>query len=89
MFLLLLIACRTATVVDACASDPEWCPTCADAADCAYTGNPCTATVYCAHVDAPIAVIQIGCDPAIEYTWPAADTCGCEAGVCGSGSPPE
>ena len=86
LLLLLALACRSATVVDACASDPDWCLACDASADCAYTGNPCTETVYCAHVDAPIAVIQIGCDPAIEYTWPEADTCGCVAATCASGS---
>ncbi len=88
ILLLLALGCPAftlsgaATVIDACAADPEWCITCDDAADCAFTGNPCTETVYCAHADAQIPVIQIGCDPAVEYTWPDPESCACVAGAC-------
>ena len=82
MMLFLLLACRTATVRDACDVDPEYCLTCDGDTDCGYTGNPCTETVYCAHGDAAIAVIQIGCDKAIEYAWPADETCRCIEGSC-------
>lgn len=83
MFLLLL-ACRVATVVDWCVDNPGECDTCEADADCQYGGNPCTETVYCAHASASIAVIQIGCDEALEYAWPEPSTCACRAGVCQS-----
>lgn len=84
MFLLLLAACRQATVVDACLDEPDLCPACAEDADCALGGNACTETVYCLHEDATFAVIQIGCSKALEYDWPPADTCGCIDTVCQS-----
>ncbi|MDP2316605.1 MAG: hypothetical protein Q8P41_27170 [Pseudomonadota bacterium] len=78
----LLLACRTATVVNACDLDPSLCLACSTDDECVYTGNACTETVYCAHEDAPIAVVQIGCDRVAEYAWPAPETCRCVAGAC-------
>ncbi len=86
MILALLLACRTATVVDACAADPARCLACERDADCAFGGNPCTDTVYCAHRDAEIAVIEIGCDAAIEYAWPDDAACTCAGEVAGVGA---
>lgn len=82
--LLLLPGCPRATVVDACVEDPALCPACEGDLDCAFTGNPCTDTVYCAHVDAPISVIQIGCSPALERRWPPDEDCACIDAVCRS-----
>ena len=82
MMLLLFSACRTASVVDACDLDDSLCLSCASDAACGYTGNACTDTVYCAHQDAEITVVEIGCDPAVEYAWPADDTCRCVASAC-------
>lgn len=82
MLLWLLLACRTATVVDACTLGDELCLPCASDDECVYLGNSCTDTVYCAQEEAPIAVIQIGCDPAAEYAWPAASTCRCVQERC-------
>lgn len=85
---LLLWACRTATVVDACESrveDTDACRPCASDADCTLTGNPCLETVYCAHTDVVIMVPDIGCSPAVEYAWPDASACGClDDGFCGA-----
>ncbi len=78
-------ACRVATTVNWCVENPGECATCETDGDCAYSGNPCTETVYCAHDAAEIAVVQIGCDAAIEYAWPDDATCACSAGVCRSG----
>ncbi|MFN7144539.1 MAG: hypothetical protein ACK4YP_12245 [Myxococcota bacterium] len=82
MILFLLLACRTATVVDACDADPAHCFTCASSDECGFTGNACTETVFCAHEDASIAVIQIGCDRALEYAWPDDAACACVDGGC-------
>lgn len=81
MFLFLL-ACRMATPVSACDLDEANCIACQRDAECGYTGNACTETVYCAHQDASIAVIEIGCSKAVEYQWPDASTCGCVDGFC-------
>ena len=80
--MLLLLACRTAEVVDWCADTA--CSTCADDAACAYQGNACTETVYCAPTDASIMVIDIGCSPELEYAWPDPATCRCVDGSCRS-----
>jgi hypothetical protein len=80
--ILLLIACFRAEVVNACDVDSAACLACEDDAACAYVGNPCTDTVYCAHEDASIAVIEIGCSAALERTWPSEDTCKCVAREC-------
>lgn len=82
----LLLACREATPYDACAVDPAWCLTCASDADCHWTGNPCTESVWCAHEDASIAVTQIGCDPITEYRWPEPEACACVADRCSAES---
>lgn len=81
---LLLFACPRATVVDACLEDPDLCPACEGDADCGFTGNSCTDTVYCAHDEAQISVIQIGCSPALERRWPPDEACGCVDTVCQS-----
>lgn len=79
----LVFACATpAEVVDACVETPEVCTACTEDADCAYQGNACTETVYCASVGAGIAVVEIGCSAATEHPWPDPDTCTCQAGVC-------
>lgn len=82
--LLALLACRTATVVDACVEHPDLCPACASEDDCVLGGNPCLETALCAHRDAEIAVIEIGCSEALEYDWPPPETCGCVEGICRS-----
>jgi len=69
-------------VVNWCESNPEDCLACDADVDCAYGGNPCTETVYCAHVEQSIAVIQIGCDAALEHPWPPDPTCHCVEGAC-------
>ncbi len=84
MFLtfLALQGCKQATVVNGCDYGDDACLECSADSECSYGGNACTETVYCAHQDAPIAVIEIGCDEAIEYAWPAADTCQCIESRC-------
>ena len=82
MLLALLLACRVASAVDACESDVATCLACASSDECGYTGNPCTSTVFCAQEDAGIAVVSIGCESMVEYSWPADDTCVCLADVC-------
>ena len=78
------LSCKRAAIVDACLEDPDLCPACASDDDCAFGGNACTETVYCAHVDAEIAVVMIGCSPAMEYAWPSDEDCVCSASVCQS-----
>lgn len=78
----LLWACRVATPVTACDQMPETCISCETDADCQWSGNSCLKTVYCAHQDASIAVIEIGCQQAMEYQWPPPENCACEAGTC-------
>lgn len=82
MWLLLLLACRTATVVNACDEDPSWCLPCASDRECVLMGNPCLETVYCAQEGAQIATIEIGCSDEMEYVWPEASTCTCQSGFC-------
>jgi hypothetical protein len=87
--LLLFLACRVPDRVDACdlrSDDPEldMCPACTTDAECSWVGNPCTDAVYCAHKDAPLAVIAIGCSKAMEYRWPSEADCGCVEGACRS-----
>ncbi len=83
-FLLLsLSACQPeAEVVDYCALEPDNCPPCVSDAECRFSGNPCTDTVYCAHVEAAISVVQIGCSEAQERAWPPAETCACRQSAC-------
>lgn len=80
--MILLLACRLATPVDACDLDPANCLPCSRDADCGYSGNPCLETVYCAHKDAQIAVIEIGCSSALEYAWPDEASCRCVENAC-------
>lgn len=80
--LLLLVACNRAEPVDACDVDSAACLACASDDECAWGGNPCTDTVYCAHVDASVSVVQIGCSEALERRWPAPEDCACDD-VCG------
>lgn len=81
---LFVASCRTAEVVSWCDEHPGECAACASDDDCKYSGNPCTETVYCAHRDAGISVVEIGCDSALEYAWPDPSTCQCDASVCRS-----
>ncbi|MFZ5477259.1 MAG: hypothetical protein ACOZNI_10845 [Myxococcota bacterium] len=81
--LLLFFACRVAEVVDWCDENP--CLACEGDAECGFTGNACVETVYCAHDDEQIAVIEIGCSEATEYAWPSDDACACVDGACRSG----
>ena len=83
MFLSLLLACRIATVVNACDEDAAWCLPCASDDECVLMGNPCLETVYCAAEGAPIATIEIGCSEALEYDWPDDSACTCQEGHCG------
>lgn len=78
----LLAGCRSAEVVNHCLEASGNCAPCASNADCGFSGNPCTEKVFCAHRDAPITVIEIGCDEAIEYSWPEPEECACVASVC-------
>lgn len=71
-----------ATVVDACDKSETLCLPCSSDAECGFTGNNCTETVYCTHSDAQIAVVQIGCDDITTYSWPADEQCACEQGRC-------
>ena len=81
--LALLAGCRgRAEVVNHCVDNPGECAPCASAADCVFTGNACTETVYCTQRGAGVAVIEIGCDEALEYSWPDAEECACVASVC-------
>ncbi|MCB9796428.1 MAG: hypothetical protein H6741_27340 [Alphaproteobacteria bacterium] len=81
--LLLLWGCL-AEVRDPCVEDPALCPACEADDECVFQGNPCLETVDCAHREAGLAYIQIGCSPAQEKRWPADDQCVCEASVCRS-----
>ena len=79
----LLGGCKgQANVVEHCAEPDAGCPACSAATDCVFTGNACTSTVYCTHRNASIAVIEIGCDPAVEYSWPDEEQCACVNTVC-------
>ena len=80
--LLGLLGCPRAEVVDYCTE--EDCPPCARDAECVFTGNACTDTVYCAHEDSEIAVVQIGCSKAQERRWPDPSACVCADTVCQS-----
>lgn len=85
-FLLLfsLLAChKRATVSDACDVDPSsYCVPCASDADCLFAGNDCTSSVLCAEKNAPIAVIEIGCEDVSTYAWPPDEDCACQDGEC-------
>ena len=76
------LACRNATVVNGCDVSDDACLACSGNDECAFTGNACLEAVYCAHVDAPINVLEIGCEDLAEYAWPDAGNCGCVAGFC-------
>lgn len=87
IILLLVLGChREADVVDCLdpglAEDTAACPECSGDGACAFGGNSCTETVYCAPVDGEIAVVQIGCSEALTYRWPDEEECVCDAGVC-------
>lgn len=84
MLWILLIACRTAEVVDVCVEDPEACAGCTEDEQCLLGGNPCLETVYCGQEGSMPAVIEIGCSEALEYAWPPKETCGCVEGTCRS-----
>ncbi len=90
--LLALVACQgQAEVVDICDTVSEdtvdtgiyaVCQPCKSDSDCAFQGNSCTETTYCAHVDASIAVVEIGCSKALEYKWPDDEDCLCVDQEC-------
>lgn len=79
---LLLGGCRSAEVVNHCLKADGNCSPCASSADCVFSGNSCTETVFCAHKDAPITVIDIGCSEQLEYSWPDPEECACVNSVC-------
>ena len=85
MILVLLLACRQAELVDACLEDPALCPACERDADCVLSGHPCLETVDCAHRDAELSTIQIGCSAALEYARPPPESCACVETVWQSG----
>lgn len=80
--LLLLLACRVAEVTEPCLDDPELCPPCSSDDECSLQGNPCLETVACAHEDAGLAFVQIGCSKGTEYAWPEPEVCQCVDEVC-------
>ncbi len=85
MVFILLLACRTAELLDACEgdqTDTATCIPCASSEECGITGNPCLETAWCAHEQALIAVPDIGCSAALEYRWPPDDRCACVEGLC-------
>ena len=85
MWVLSLLACASpATVVNWCDTNPGACAVCQADEACVFQGNACVETVYCANVDAGIAVVQIGCSTALEHAWPDPSECTCDAGVCRS-----
>jgi hypothetical protein len=75
-------ACRVATVYEPCVDDPGSCPACAGDEDCSFQGNDCTESVYCAHLDAGLTFIEIGCLESAVYSWPPDDECRCVEAVC-------
>ena len=79
--LLALAACHPATPVDLCDVDTDQCLPCSSDTECNFVGNPCLDTVYCAQEDASVAVPEIGCTSASEYTWPDNSECRC-VGTC-------
>jgi len=74
-----------AEVDDYCLGNPDACPACASDDACVFMGNACTDDVACAHVDADLAFVQIGCSEAQERRWPKDETCACVEQVCQSG----
>lgn len=79
----LLGGCREqAEVIEHCATSDAGCPACSSHADCVFTGNACTETVFCTHRNVAIDVIEIGCDSALEYSWPDEKQCACSSSVC-------
>lgn len=82
LVVLLAPACRVADVFEPCVDDPGSCPACAGDDDCAFQGNDCTDSVACAHVEAGLAFIDIGCLEGSEYAWPPDDECRCVEAVC-------
>ncbi|MCB9568979.1 MAG: hypothetical protein H6710_17480 [Myxococcales bacterium] len=83
-----LITCgglQKASVDDPCVDDPELCPPCASDDECVFQGNACTDYVACAHVNAELAFVQIGCSEALERRWPDDEACLCVESVCQSG----
>lgn len=79
---LAVTASCVAEVSNYCVTSPEECPDCDDDSDCGFTGNPCTDFVYCAHRDAEVITVSIGCSAAQERSWPDDDECRCVLGVC-------
>jgi hypothetical protein len=82
VWVLLLAGCRSAEVVNHCLQADGNCPPCSFNSECGFTGNPCAKNVVCVHRDVPIASVDIGCDEAIEYSWPDPEECACVSSVC-------
>ena len=81
----LLAGCKgEADVVDHCLESGAGCPACTSSEECVFAGNPCLKTVYCTHRKAGVAVAEIGCDSALEYSWPDDEECACVSSVCRS-----
>ena len=74
-----------AEVHDVCVEDPDLCPPCTADSECVFQGNSCTDYVACAHPDADLAFVQIGCSEALERRWPENEACACVDQVCQSG----
>ncbi|MEZ4380182.1 MAG: hypothetical protein R3A79_02450 [Nannocystaceae bacterium] len=74
-----------AEVVDVCVDEPERCPACARDDDCSFQGNACTEVVVCAHDDAGLVFVELGCSEALERRWPDDEACACVDQVCQSG----
>lgn len=74
-----------AEVRDVCVEDPDLCPPCAADSECVFQGNACTDYVACAHPDAGLAFVEIGCSEALERRWPEDEACACVDQVCQSG----
>ncbi len=76
-----------AEVEDVCLDDDDTCPVCESDDECVFMGNPCTDYVACAHTDAELAFVDIGCSEALERRWPEPEECGCVQQVCQSVEP--
>jgi len=74
-----------AEVDDVCLGDDDTCPACASDDDCVFMGNPCTDYVACAHGDAELSFVELGCSEALERRWPDPEECACIDQVCQSG----
>lgn len=86
----LLLGCTAVRTRNLCEADgmehigagemPRDCHRCESDADCGFTGNVCTGEVFCAHHDAEVVSIDIGCSP--EPSMPDESGCICRDGHC-------